>query len=193
MDLLGNVIYHDWRIEILKIGPVAKNCIDAIFKCWSVRKFRGLDVLPQMTPPPRRDFSSKRKALWIKFGLACHVGTLVLNLFMMSLRLISFGIFQSTISVIMMMVPPFCGDQRLGRIGAAVMSALGHKQTFAPQKVIGQGCPLWANSGHALADCRQVIDDPESRTMAVWDEARTMPGLRVLLTHFCAAVTTSCY
>jgi len=53
-------------------------------------------------------------------------------------------------------------------------------------------CPLWANSEHALADCRQVIDDLEARTMAVWDEARTMPGLRVPGTHFCAAATTSC-
>src|SRR5262249_21745265 len=38
---------------------------------------------------------------------------------------------------------------------------------------------------HALVDCRQVIDDPEARTMAVWE-------LQVPGTHFCAAATSSC-
>src|SRR4030095_8526104 len=74
MDLLGNVIYHDWRIEILKIGPVAKNCIDAIFKCWSVRKFRGLDVLPQIDTTATPRFLVKEKSfvdqVWI--GLPCR-------------------------------------------------------------------------------------------------------------------------
>src|SRR5262249_39713760 len=57
------------------------------------------------TPPPRRELSSNRKALWIKFGLACHAGTLALNLFRISSRLIPSGIFHSTISVIMIVAP----------------------------------------------------------------------------------------
>jgi hypothetical protein len=75
MDLLGNVIYHDWRTEILKIGPVAKNCIDAIFKCWSVRKFRGLDVLPQIDTTAAPRFLVKEKSfvdqVWI--GMSEHL------------------------------------------------------------------------------------------------------------------------
>src|SRR5262249_12884461 len=57
------------------------------------------------TPPPRRELSSNRKALWIKFGLACHTGTVALNLFRISSRLIPSGIFHSTISVIMIVTP----------------------------------------------------------------------------------------
>jgi len=47
------------------------------------------------------------------------------------------------------------------------MSALGQKQTYAVHKLMS----AWANSGHALEDIRQIIDDPELRTTPVWHEA----------------------